>query len=175
MNVRVCVCLLTPLKLCQQTLPNLHKLRRTAWKASFTDQKSPSYCCSGVLLPLLFFSFARDSHISNYRLRLLTFPCSDHAPNHRSVLIFFCTLPILFTCTEEHALWWSLSNTKLLASLFIWSTVAGSTDMTQPLMDHCHGPLPSFTGPAIGVEALSLIGQCLRAGAEKPAFGGLLC
>ena len=85
---------------------------------------------------------------------LLTFSCSDHAPNHRSIIIFLCTRPILFAWTEGHALWWSLSYTKLLASLFIWSTVAGSTDMTQPSMDHCHGPLPSFIGPAIGVEAL---------------------
>ena len=38
-------------------------------------------------------------------------------------------------------MWCSLSYIKLLASLFLWNTVAGSTDMAWPSMDHCHGPL----------------------------------
>ena len=134
----------------------------------FHGSKSPSYFCSSVLLPLPFFSFAGDSHISNYCFRLLTCSCSDHALNYRSVLIFFCTLPSLFTCTEGHSLWWSLTYTNLLASLFIWSTtVAGSTDMTQPWMNHCHGP--SFTGQTIGVEARNHRHRC--AGARTPKWG----
>ena len=162
----VCVCSLTPPKLHQWTPPNLHRLRTTAWKVSSLGQRSPSYCCSGILLSLPFFLRGGQPYFK------LPFPVPvaniDHASNHRSVLIFFCTLSILFTCTEGHALWWSLSYTKLLASLFIWSTVARSTDMTWPLMDHCHGPLPSFTGPTIGVEALSPNHRRRCAGAWAP-------
>ena len=74
----------------------------------------------------------------------------------------------MFTCTEGHALWWSLSNSKLLASLFIWSTVAGNNDMKRPLMDHCYGPLPLFTESAIGAVALSLNHRRQCAGTQAP-------
>ena len=67
-------------------------------------------------------------------------------------------LYIMLACTEGHELRWSLSYIKLLASLFIWCTVAGSTDMAWPLMDHCHDPLLALawntiiTGSAIGAN-----------------------
>ena len=73
--------------------------------------------------------------------------------------MFICTFPnILFACTEEHELWCSLSYIKLLASLFIWSTVAGSTDMAWSSIAYCHGPLLALvwstinTGLAIGAN-----------------------
>ena len=59
-----------------------------------------------------------------------------HLIDHCSVLVFFCTLPILFTCTEGHVLWHSLCNNKFLVyavHLKHWHDTA---------VDHCHGPLP---------------------------------
>ena len=41
-------------------------------------------------------------------VHVYSFLCSEHAPNHRSVLIFLCRYPILHACTEGHKLWWSL-------------------------------------------------------------------
>ena len=88
----------------------------------------------------------------------LTLLCSNHAPKHCSALIFLCTFPNILLHTRIHELWWSLSYIKLLASMFIWCTVAGNTDMAWPLMDHFHGSFLALawstiiTGSAIGAK-----------------------
>ena len=50
-----------------------------------------------------------------------------HLVNVLSSFLFVYTFCIPMAWTEGHELWWSLSYIKLLASSFIWSTVAGST------------------------------------------------